>query len=269
MGAVFFLSPVELTDLVTLVGARSMVGVPDCFSGWLAEEVVPVLEATQQELVSRGLVTVEQGVPRVAHPALRALLYTCGFPERVAVLQSGGRTACFYCRPELIAELQQGEERFLLTGHVDPAAAVERALSAVPPAGDGPEAAHWQGRLPLSVLWRAGELAGSDPEGAAALLGGSGVSPTDAIGLAEALGRPETGLSIAVLTHDDLQWSVHRLSLACSRSGASWLFSAQPASALADVRACGLGAAREAVAAFLSAHLAVAKAPHGSLEEVG
>ncbi|HEY3367378.1 MAG TPA: hypothetical protein VGK74_20160 [Symbiobacteriaceae bacterium] len=199
-------SAAEAAYLAALLGAETLVGFPDPFYGWLAEDIRTALLETRAGLAGRGLVTLGPEGSTAIDPAVAPLIRACGFADASFVLtrtDPAGTTAVryYHVAPELTVEhvtpphsLSAGD----LAGVAGTYEVYRRVLAffrlegQIAPAADS-------GLLPEALLRRARTLAESNEGEARAVLLQAGLSTSVARALAETFLHPVGNAALVAL----------------------------------------------------------------------
>lgn len=79
-------STTELVFLASLLGADSLIGVPDPFAGWGPDEIAAAWEAARASLAERRLLSVQPDGSLCMEQTVAELVGICGFAEATFVL---------------------------------------------------------------------------------------------------------------------------------------------------------------------------------------
>jgi len=217
----------EAAYLASLLGADTLVGFPDPFHGWLAEEVESALVQARDTLARRGLITLQAGgAVVVVSPAARELVHACGFSAASFIVThtpptGEGTQHHFHVTRQLAVEQISRPGALLhdLVALADPRAVYGRALSLLgiqdQAAPDVPGA-----ELPEAALTGARRLAAESGARAAHLaLLAHGLPPATAEALAVTLARPVANSLLVALMRRPTGWEVDGLGLLAGPDG--------------------------------------------------
>jgi len=110
------LSPPELFTLASLLGGKTLIGIPDPFPGWLTEEIQQTVQAAQSSLVHKNYLRVE-GDELKMDALVAALIGTLIQPQSVLLFTLSQRSAPLhqeglYHRPPFIVHLSPQQDDY-------------------------------------------------------------------------------------------------------------------------------------------------------------
>jgi len=112
------LSPPELFTLASLLGGKTLIGIPDPFPGWLTEEIQETMQAAQSDLVHKDYLRVE-GDELKMDALVAALMGTLIQPQSVLLFTLSQPSAPLhqegvYHRPPFIVHLSPQQDVYQL-----------------------------------------------------------------------------------------------------------------------------------------------------------
>lgn len=222
-------STVELAFVATLLGAETLVGLPDPFHGWSEDQTEAVWEQARESLAERRLLTLHPDGRIEVDDRLISLVGTCGFAEVTYVLTRTGANGQvsghhFHVIRSAAVELaiqDQGALTCQLTA-LDSCHLPDRVTSLLRLENQAAVQVP-NGTLAEPDLRQARFLAqGSGTEVARAFLREAGLHADTAAALTEALAQPLGNGSLVTMVPGRAQWGVDRLSVLESQHGL-WL----------------------------------------------
>ncbi|HWI52467.1 MAG TPA: hypothetical protein VNT01_10050 [Symbiobacteriaceae bacterium] len=220
---------VELAFLASLLGADSLIGVPDPFAGWSGDAVEEAWEEVRRALAERRLVTLQSDGAVSIETSVAELVGTCGFAEATFMLTytAADGTAAghhFHVIRHSAVELVLSHETVLtcqLSG-VDTATVLDR-VTEIFRLGDQGAPCVPNGRLTEASLRAARLLAEeSGPAAAGELLETVGLCRETAAALAGSLARPLGSGALVAIASDQSDAGVDGLALLEGENGL-WL----------------------------------------------
>lgn len=246
-------SATEMAFLSSLLGADSLVGVPDPFAGWSSNAIDAALAEARRTLAERRLVSVLPDGSVCLQETVAELVGTCGYAEATYMLTytaAGGEVFGhhFHVIRRSAVELILSHEDVLtcqLTA-LDTGAVLDR-VAEIFRLGDQGAPQVPNGRLPevsLRIARNRGEAEG--PEVAERHLVGAGLPPETAGALAQTLTNPLGNGALVALGSDKSDWGVCGLALLEGENGL-WLLRNvhQGSSRWVDVVPCSAADLRE------------------------
>lgn len=254
-------STVELAFLASLLGADSLIGIPDPFDNWPPDIVEAAWNEARQALAGRRIIALGDDGAVHVDEAVAALVGTCGFAEAsflVTYTPVDGDTAYhhFHIIGSSAVEVTLAEPAApsctLL--EVEDAARVLNRVAALFRLGEQAGPVVPNGSLPGPALRRARTLIWEQGRPAAeAFLTQAGLHPETAAALALSLDRPKGNGALVAIPADRLAGEVDGLGLLegenglwllrnVTRRGAQWV----------DVVPCSAEALRDFVRAIMS-----------------
>lgn len=225
------MTALELNVLAGLMGADTLVGVPDPCAGWLAEEVQAAVATAREQLTRQRLLAEDAGGRAVIDAPLALMVGACAFPQASLLLThttaaAGGRDCTtrvytFHVTRQLCVQLTSHSPPLCELRAYPDAAAVYRRVVALLGLRDQPAPAATGGILPEAALVRARTLAAQTVHGvqatpgapsergtgaATAALRQAGLDSDTAAALAGALARPVANGSLATLVGRGDTW---------------------------------------------------------------
>jgi hypothetical protein len=219
----------ELAYLASLLGAESLIGVPDPFAGWSAAATEEGLAEARSSLADRRLITLLPDGSLALEETTAELVGTCGFAEATFLLtytsaEGAAVSHHFHAIQRSAVELVLSQEAHLscrLTA-LDTDQILGRVCELFR-LGAQPAPPVPNGRLAGSALRKARHLAESGRgEAAAAWLCESGLRPETAAALAETLAAPVGNGALVAMSSDQSELGVDGLALLEGENGL-WL----------------------------------------------
>jgi len=224
-----YLAPAEVTYLAALLDIDSLIGVPDPFVGWLADEVRAAMERAQADLAARGIICLDPDGTIGVDADTAALIRACGHARRsfmLTLVPAAGRSAvhCFHAADDAAVHLETDAARGCRLESLDGPGAIADAMlnlsglypREVTPGLDG-------GAVPEEALVRARSLAAeAGAEAAQAALQEAGLGPAAAQLLAGALAEPLVNGTVMCVTPGASVWNTDALGFFESELGL-WL----------------------------------------------
>lgn len=204
-------SAVELALLARLQGADALLGLPDPFPGWLAEDVAEAWNAAAAALTKRGILAVSPAGPVIADRVIAALLRTWSGAEAAFIVRrrSGDGPAqewYYFVRERAVIEQWAPDPATVcLRDRGETAALPACVISAMGLAAQQP-APYAPAELLLSAWQHV--LTTRDAEEAARRLEAAGVNRSTATALARALLHATPAAALVGLAPRGLTWDV-------------------------------------------------------------
>jgi len=253
---VIICSAQEMAFLASSLGADTLLGVDDPFTGWLTEEIEDAWERTQAALAERDFIEVQSDGGIVMDVAVAAMVGACAFPDAsfvVTFTPSGGEmvTRYLHVTGQLAVEQTATAEpaaAYRLTALEDGKAAYHRILQVFGLNGQRAVSSP-EGKLAEAGLIQAREAAaGARTEEAQKALREAGLTDATAAALAETLSDPIANGALVALARQETTWDVAGLGLlegqnglwrlrAFTRGGENWV----------EVIPCDAAKARKAI----------------------
>lgn len=253
-------STMELSFLASLLGADSLIGVPDPFAGWSTDAIEVAWSEARRSLAERRLITVMPDGGLAVSEAVAELVGTCGFAEATFMLTYTDRDMTvaghhFHVIRQSAVELILSHETVLtcqLSG-LDTPVVLER-VSEIFRLGEQVAPAVPNGRLAENHLRYARQVA--EDSGAAAaehVLKETGMAHETARALADALARPLGNGALVAMSSDESDFGVDGLALLEGEGGLWLLRNVHEGSARwVDVVPCSAAAMREFIRSIMN-----------------
>ncbi len=224
-------SSIEIFALASLLGGELLVGIPDPFPGWLAEEISSVMQTTLRSLAERGHLSILDDGRVLVDVVAAALVSAVASPQVVILLTrtSPGQPPLqlgFYTRSPLTVLVESDERGWLLRPvssaygimeHIRSAWEIESQRAVCASVFTLPEEA-------LDLARRA------IPQGVQSVqecLRKSGVSATEANALAQTLISPRRNGALVAIDRRETAWNVDGLGMLEGENG-MWLLRTVP-----------------------------------------
>jgi hypothetical protein len=236
--------PAELGLLARLLGAETLIGVPNPFQGWMPDEIEAALAKAQQRLFGRGILMVE-GDQLLINPGVALLLASCLLAPAVFVqtyTRAGGAPTerYYYANDKICAEMNIRRRPDVvcdLSAHRNPVALFQRTIEVFRVAEQAAPAAPG-GILAQQALARARAAAvDAGAAEAAVCLIDAGLDGVTATALAQTLAHPIANGSFVALRRPDQAWETEGLSLLEGTNGL-WSLRSRVGEHLVEVRPC-------------------------------
>lgn len=221
-------SAAELGFMASLLGVPSLIGVPDPFSGLLAEQVNEAWVSVRQALASRGLLHISGGMTAV-DDSVAALLVTCGAPDASLIVtwSASGKqpiARVYHLTAALSVEV---------VAHPDPTTCELIPLTDTNVVGEKivdlfgltalPSPSAPPGTLPEPALMQARQVLQEQGANAAdQFLQQSGLGAETALALRQTLAAPIGNGAVANLTRRNAEWEAGGFGVLAGENGA-WL----------------------------------------------
>lgn len=223
----FACSAIELTFLASLLGAETLVGIPDPFTGWLTEEVEAAWGQARAALADRGAIRLLPGGRVEVDHAVANLVYACATPVgsvMVTYTPADGQDECYYfhAKDGVVVQQERAGALHALTPCESPDHVWQR-MTEILPLSDRPAFTAPPALLPGEDLARTRKLAAErGPEAAAVKLRLLDIHPTTAELLAQTLFRPVGNGAVVSLVPRQDEWTVDGIGVLEGENGL-WL----------------------------------------------
>jgi len=232
-------TPVELGVMARILGAQTLIGLPDPFRGWTQSEIERTVSRAQEGLVERGYLFAQPDGQVIFDRIPALFVGACVYAQTVLIVarttpDGQKQESYFHVNSELSVETQIDLKKVpgcQLTAWPDADALLTRAVDLLA-LGNHPEPARvlTGANIAQKALVNARTLlAVHGPKQASAALRAAGLTAEAAGSLANALASVVASSSFVFMKRGRPEWHVHGISILQSMQGL-WLLQSHPRS---------------------------------------